>query len=84
MPTSTGIRQLTNALMRTALWQSVKRAFPNLTDREVDQALQDEATLERRLVQSGMPPHQAREIAQAETFEGVDPWAGDADYGPQR
>ena len=68
--------------MRTALWQSVKRAFPNLTDKEVDQVLQDEANLEVRLVQSGMCLHQARELARAETFEGVDPWAGDEEYGP--
>jgi len=71
-------------VMRTALWQSVKRAFPTLTDKDVDQVLQDEANLEARLVSSGMPLHQAREIARAETFEGVDPFAGDDQYGPPR
>jgi hypothetical protein len=69
-------------MARTGLWQAVKKAMPNLTDKDVDQVLKDEADLEYRLVQSGMPLHQAREIARAETFEGVDPWAGDENYGP--
>ena len=39
---------------------------------------------ERRLVLSGIPLHQAREIVQEDLFEGVDPWAGDDQYGPPR
>jgi hypothetical protein len=70
--------------MRTALWQIVKRAFPNLTDQEVEQVLHDAAVHERRLILSGIPLHQAREIAREEMFEGVDPWAGDDQYGPTR
>ena len=63
--------------MRTALWQIVKRAFPNLTDKEVEQVLHDAAVHERRLILSGTRLHQARESAREEMFEGVDPWAGD-------
>jgi hypothetical protein len=62
--------------MRTALWQTVKRAFPNLTDKDVDQVLHEASVQERRLVLSGIPLHQAREIVQEDLFEGVDPWGG--------
>jgi hypothetical protein len=67
--------------MRTALWQSVKRAFPDLTDTEVDHLLHDAVLRERQLVVSGTPLNQAREIVNEEMFEGVDPWVGDDRYG---
>ena len=69
-------------MARTALWQSVKKAHPNLTDKQVDQLLHEAAQRERSLVLGGMPFPQARELANAELFEGVDPWAGDEEYGP--
>ena len=70
--------------MKSGLWQAVKKARPTLTDKEVDQLLLDAGQRERQLARSGVPLPQARELANAELFEGVDPWVGDAAYGPPR
>jgi len=61
----------------------VKKAHPNLADEEVDQLLDDHGKRMAQLFRSGMSIHQARELANAELFEDVDPWAGDEEYGPE-
>ena len=68
--------------MKTALSQAVQRAYPDLSPSEVEQLLQECANLERQLVLKGLAFDQAREIARAQLFEGLDPWAGDEEYGP--
>ena len=71
--------------MKTALWRAVKQAQPNLTDKEVDRLLQETAQRERRLVLEGMPIQAAQELIREELFPpDLDPWAGDAQYGPPR
>jgi len=72
--------------MKTALWQAVKEARPNLTDKEVDDLLVETAKLERRLVlHDKIPLDKAREIIREELFPpDLDPWAGDEKYGPPR
>jgi hypothetical protein len=71
--------------MRTALWQAVKRARPTLTDNEVDEILRETASQERALILSGVAPAQARELVWEDLFPpDIDPWAGDAEYGPKR
>ena len=54
--------------MKSALWQAVKQARPNLTDKEVDDLLADTAKRERRLVLDGMPWDKARELIREELF----------------
>lgn len=55
--------------MRTALWQAVKKANPDLTDQEVDAALDRAVAQERDLVlKRGLNLDQARELARAELF----------------
>ena len=69
--------------MKTALSRIVQRAYPELSPSEVEQLLRECADLERHLVlKGGLPFDQAREIARAQLFEGLDPWAGDEEYGP--
>ena len=74
------------SLMKTALWQAVKEARPNLTDKEVDDLLVETAKRERRLVlYDKIPLDKAREIIREELFPpDLDPWAGDEKYGPPR
>ena len=71
--------------MKSALWQAVKQARPNLTDKEVDGLLADSAARERQLVLDGTPLDKAKEIIRKELFPpDLDPWAGDEKYGPPR
>jgi len=54
---------------RTALWQAVKQANPDLADEEVDALLARAAAQERDLVlRHGLNLDQARELANAELF----------------
>lgn len=73
-------------MTRTALWQAIKKAWPNLTDREVDAVLVESAERERRLILDGTPADAAREIVRQEMFptDEIDPFAGDEKYGPTR
>lgn len=70
--------------MKSALWRATKRAHPTLTDSEIDQLLATSAETERRLTLDGLPQGAAREVANAELFEGASGFEGDEDYGPQR
>jgi hypothetical protein len=58
---------------RTALWQAVKQANPDLTDEEVTAAINPSVTIERHLVlNKGLNLDQARELARAELFPNED------------
>lgn len=60
--------------MRTALWQAVKAANPDLLDEEVDAAIYRAVAQERDLVlKRGLNLDQAREIARAELFPDQTP-----------
>lgn len=56
-------------MARTALWQAVKKANPDLTDEEVDAVLARAATIERDpVLKHKLNFDQARELVRAELF----------------
>lgn len=70
---------------RGNLWQAVRKARPQLSDREVDELVERASRQERELVlKHNLPLDRARELANQELFppESVDPWQGDEAYGP--
>lgn len=70
---------------KSALWQSVKKAQPDLPDDQVDALLHRSAEQERSLILGGLSPEKAKELAQEDLFPpSLDPWAGDDQYGPPR
>lgn len=59
------------APVKSALWQAVKQANPDLSDEDVDAAIHRAVTQERDLVlKKGLNLDQAREITRAELFPG--------------
>lgn len=56
-------------MAKTALWQAVKQANPEMADEDVDAAIDRAVAQERDLVlKQGLNLDQAREIARAELF----------------
>lgn len=56
-------------MAKTALWQAVQQANPEMSDEDVDASLYRAVTMERDLVLNrGLNLDQAREIARADLF----------------